>query len=84
MQEFRFNVKGPQDGVSNGGMTIEATFGNLQGVSPNAAASLVLEYCGPGDHPGDPAECREVAHYFNLFRPPRSATTIRSGPLRTR
>ncbi len=65
MQEFRFDVKGPQDGVYNGGMTIEATFGNLHGISPNSAASFILDYCGPGDHPGDPEECREVAHYFN-------------------
>ncbi|MCI0636962.1 MAG: hypothetical protein L0206_24065 [Actinobacteria bacterium] len=65
IQEFAFVVRGVGDGVFNGGMTIEATFGNLGGISPNAAAELVLEYCGPPDHVGDPEGCREVAHYFN-------------------
>ena len=65
IQEFSFQVRGPEDGVFNGGMTIEATFGNLGGVSTNSAAELVLEYCGPPDHAGDPEGCREVARYFN-------------------
>ncbi|MGH2774432.1 MAG: M14 family zinc carboxypeptidase [Actinomycetota bacterium] len=65
LQEFRFDVKGPSDGVFNGGMTIEANFGNLGSISPNSAAELVLEYCGPPDHAGDEEGCREVAHYFN-------------------
>jgi hypothetical protein len=65
VQEFRFDVKGPQDGVYNGGLTIEATFANLQGISPNSAASFILDYCGGDDHPGDPEECVEVARYFN-------------------
>ncbi|MGH2750033.1 MAG: hypothetical protein ACRDK3_04045, partial [Actinomycetota bacterium] len=65
IQEFRFDVKGPSDGFFNGGMTIEANFGNLGSVSPNSAAELVLEYCGPPDHAGDEEGCREVAHYFN-------------------
>jgi hypothetical protein len=65
-QGFMFEVKGPSDGVRNGGLTIEATYGNVAGISPNAAATLILDYCGPGEHPGDPdGECREVAHYFN-------------------
>ncbi|MGH2820866.1 MAG: M14 family zinc carboxypeptidase [Actinomycetota bacterium] len=65
IQEFRFDVKGPQDGVYNGGMSIEATFGNADGISPNSLADLVLEYCGPPEHAGDEPGCREVAHYFN-------------------
>jgi hypothetical protein len=65
-QGFGFEVKGPSEGVRNGGLTIEATFGNARGISPNAAASLILDYCGPGEHPGDPDnECREVARWFN-------------------
>jgi hypothetical protein len=65
-QGFEFEVKGPADGVRNGGLTIEATYGNVAGISPNAAATLILDYCGPGEHPGDPdGECREVARYFN-------------------
>jgi hypothetical protein len=65
IQEFSFDVKGPSDGFFNGGMTIEASFGNLGSISPNSAAELVLEYCGPPDHPGDEEGCREVARYFN-------------------
>ncbi|MGH2591754.1 MAG: M14 family zinc carboxypeptidase [Actinomycetota bacterium] len=65
IQEFAFDVKGVQDGVFNGGMTIEATFGNLDGISTNTAAELTLEYCGPPEHAGDPEGCHEVAHYFN-------------------
>jgi hypothetical protein len=65
IQEFRFDVKGPEDGFYNGGMTIEASFGNLDSISTNSAAELVLEYCGPPEHVGDPEGCREVARYFN-------------------
>jgi len=65
-QGFEFEVKGRSEGVRNGGLTIEATFANASGISPNAAADLILDYCGPGEHPGDPDnECREVARYFN-------------------
>lgn len=65
IQEFGFDVKGPNDGFFNGGLSIEATFGNAGGISPNSAAELVLEYCGPPEHVGDPEGCHEVAHYFN-------------------
>ncbi|MGH3734837.1 MAG: M14 family zinc carboxypeptidase [Micromonosporaceae bacterium] len=66
IQEFRFDVKGAADGFHNGGLTIEATFGNLDGISGNAAADLILDYCGPPLHPGDPDNvCREIARYFN-------------------
>jgi hypothetical protein len=65
IQEFRFDVKGPEDGVFNGGLTIEATFGNADAISTNPVAELVLEYCGPPEHIGDPEGCHEVAHYFN-------------------
>jgi hypothetical protein len=65
LQSFTFDVQGPGQGFYNGGLTIEATFGNIGGVSPNTAADLVLEYCGGADHAGDEEECREVARYFN-------------------
>lgn len=65
IQEFAFEVRGVADGVFNGGLTIEATFGNLGGISPNPTAELVLEYCGPPEHVGDPEGCHEVARYFN-------------------
>jgi len=61
-----FDVQGPDDGVRNGGLTIEATSTNVEGVSPNALVSFILDYCGPALAPGDPDnECREVARYFN-------------------
>jgi hypothetical protein len=64
-QGFEFEVKGPPD-YRNGGLTIHATAANATGISSNAAATLVLEYCGPSQHPGDPdGECREIARYFN-------------------
>jgi hypothetical protein len=65
-QGFEFEVKGPADGVRNGGLTIEATYGNVDGISPNAAATLILDYCGPGEHPGAPrGDLREGARCFN-------------------
>jgi hypothetical protein len=66
IQNFEFEVKGPSDGVDNGGLTVEADFGNVRGISPATAGELTLEYCGAGEHVGDAeGECREVAHYFN-------------------
>lgn len=66
IEEFPFDVAGPADGVFNGGMTIHATFGNARGVSATAVTEeFIVDYCGPGDHAGDPAECREVARYWN-------------------
>jgi hypothetical protein len=74
-QGFEFEVKGRSEGVRNGGLTIEATYGNVSGISPNSAATLILDYCGPGEHPGDPeGECREVARYFN-----QSPTYLQAG-----
>jgi hypothetical protein len=64
-QGFEFEVKGPPE-FRNGGLTIEATSGNVRGISSNAAATFILDYCGPSQHPGDPHnQCREVARYFN-------------------
>ena len=65
LQSFTFDVKGPEDGFFNDGLTIEATFGNVRGISPSTAVDLVLEYCGGAEHPGEEAGCREVARYFN-------------------
>ncbi len=63
---FSFDVKGPADGFYNGGLTIKATSGNVRAVSPNAAASFILDYCGTPEHVGDePGKCVEVARYFN-------------------
>lgn len=94
-QEFRFTVKGVPDGFFNGGMTVKATFGNVDGISPNSAAELILDYCGPALHPGGEAGCREVARYFNqspaylqggaridLNSPPAGPYRIRANPAR--
>lgn len=92
-----FTVKGPADGVRNGGLTIEATSANARGISPNAPAEFVLDYCGPAQFPGDKGgECREVASYFNqselylqagvridLNDPPAGPYRIRPNPERT-
>jgi hypothetical protein len=66
---FEFEVGGPQDGVFNGGLTIEATCTNAQGIGACTGTGVVsifmiLDYCEP-EHPGDPPGCREVARYFN-------------------
>ena len=63
-----FDVHGPESGVHNGSLTVEATFDNVRGVSPTLLLTgtddgLVLERQG-GDHAGDP-EWVAVAHYFN-------------------
>jgi hypothetical protein len=65
-----WEVKGTGDGVFNGGMTIEATCTNGTGIgactgSGVAEISMILDYCGPPEHAGEPEGCREVARYFN-------------------
>lgn len=95
IEEFRFDVKGMSDGFFNGGLTVEATFGNLDGISTNSAAELILDYCGPPLHPGDEEGCHEVARYFNqspiylqagaridLNDPPPGPYRIRANPTR--
>ncbi|MBW3665787.1 MAG: hypothetical protein KY469_22090 [Actinobacteria bacterium] len=81
LQGFEFEVKGPNDGFFNGGMTVEATYANARGISPNSAqwaflGEMTLEYCGRTDgamthqhahEVGAMSEhgCEEVAHGFN-------------------
>lgn len=67
VHSFAFDVKGPKDGVQNGGMSIELTFANARAVSPaTVPAEYVLEFCGAPEEPGDAAgTCEEVARYFN-------------------
>jgi hypothetical protein len=65
-----WQVRGVGDGVFNGGMTVEATCTNGQGIGACtgtgvAEISMILDYCGPPEHVGEPAGCREVARYFN-------------------
>lgn len=63
---FEFAVEGPADGVSSDGVTVEATFTNVGGVSAHSAGTLVLERRGGTGHVGDdPDEWEEVARYFN-------------------
>ncbi|MGH2653047.1 MAG: M14 family zinc carboxypeptidase [Actinomycetota bacterium] len=70
-QGFSFTVNGPEDGVFNGGLTVEATGANARGIGVHTGTGvlsvfMILDYCGPAQHPGDPDNvCREVARYFN-------------------
>jgi hypothetical protein len=49
-QGFEFEVRGPQHGIFNGGMTIEATHVNARGIGAGAAVgSLILDRCGAPD-----------------------------------
>lgn len=75
VQEFTFEVRGPDKGVHNGGLTVEVTFANVRGNSPETAvADVILDFCGAPDHPGETGECREVARYFN-----QSANYLQAG-----
>jgi putative cell wall-binding protein len=38
-----FEVKGPEDGVYNGGFTVTVTYTNAQGVSPGAVTGVIVE-----------------------------------------
>ncbi|MGH2663366.1 MAG: M14 family zinc carboxypeptidase [Actinomycetota bacterium] len=65
-----FEVKGPEDGVYNAGLSIEATCTNAQGIGACTGTGvanvfMILDYCGPPEHVGDPEGCHEVARYFN-------------------
>ncbi len=65
-----FEVKGTEDGVYNAGLSIEATCANAQGIGACtgtgvASIFMILDYCGPPEHIGDPEGCHEVARYFN-------------------
>jgi hypothetical protein len=68
---FEFEVAGPRDGIFNGGLAVEATCTNAQGIGActgTGAVSvfMILDYCGAPQHVGDPeGECVEVARYFN-------------------
>jgi hypothetical protein len=48
-QGFEFEVEGIPDGFFNQGMTVQATFSNVRGMSASSLGSLVLEYCGPAE-----------------------------------
>ena len=69
---FEFEVQGSEKGVRNGSLTVEATWTNVRGISPDGFfedfggddTALVLERFG-GEHAGDPEEWIEVARYFN-------------------
>lgn len=74
IQDYSFTVKGLGEGVYNGGITIQATYANAGGISPNAGGDLILDYCGAPEHAGDPEGCREVARYYN-----QSSTYLQAG-----
>ena len=62
---FEFEVLGPNRGMHNGSLTVEATFANAGGVSPDTLyTSLILDRFGT-EHEGDSEDWHEVARYFN-------------------
>jgi hypothetical protein len=62
-QGAEFDVKGPQDGITNGGLSAEFTFTNVDGVSPETASQVVLERYG-SDHPGEGEGWHEVGRWY--------------------
>ena len=74
--EVTFDVKGPSDGIFNGGMTVEATFSNVRSMSADGLLTegFIIDYCGPPDHFDDPEGCREAGRYWN-----QSATYAQAG-----
>ncbi|HJR46140.1 MAG TPA: M14 family zinc carboxypeptidase [Actinomycetota bacterium] len=63
IQEFR--VKGPDDGVHNGGIIVPITCSNLQGVSNCALSEAHLERRSTGPHRDSADEWETVNSYFN-------------------
>ena len=62
----RFKVKGPDDGVYNGGIAVTLTCSNLQGVGPCALASAKLQRKASGPHRDESeGEWETVNEYFN-------------------
>jgi hypothetical protein len=52
---FEFDVKGPPNGVHNGGIVVEMTAANAQGITPALAGGASLQRFGvaePGEQPG--------------------------------
>ncbi|MEY2467375.1 MAG: hypothetical protein QOF21_73, partial [Actinomycetota bacterium] len=62
-QGVEFDVAGPEQGVSNGGLTAEFSFTNIDGISPETASDVRLERYGH-EHPGDPDGWNEVGSWF--------------------
>jgi CARDB/Zinc carboxypeptidase len=70
---YQFDVKGPDEGVYNGGLEGMATPENVAGVGPESLTSLVLERYRPDEPPVDGEGCgteaggnwEEVNRYYN-------------------
>ena len=60
---YEFAINGPDKGVRNGAVTVEATFTNAMGISVNNFDAFVLEWYG-SPHAGDPVGWHEVARAF--------------------
>jgi hypothetical protein len=58
-----FEVKGPADGVRNGGLVAEFTFTNIDGISTETGSEVVLERYGV-EHPGDAEGWHEVGRWY--------------------
>ena len=64
--EHRFGVKGPNDGVYNGGLVVTITCGNAQGVSPCALTEAQLQRKASQAHRDEAeGEWETVNSYFN-------------------
>ena len=64
-QPVQWDVKGPADGVANGGMSVQFTFANVAGIDPiDQFKPVTVERFGPA-HPGDPDnQWQEVGRWF--------------------
>jgi hypothetical protein len=60
-----FTVKGPKDGVYNGGIVVPITCANVQGVSSCALTEAVLERKATGPHRDSDEEWEVVNSYYN-------------------
>jgi hypothetical protein len=58
-----FEVKGPADGVHNGGLVAEFTFLNVDGIAPGSLSTVALERFGR-EHVGDEEGWHEVGRWY--------------------
>ncbi|HUR76767.1 MAG TPA: hypothetical protein VMZ22_02390 [Acidimicrobiales bacterium] len=58
-----FAVKGPADGVQNGGLVAEFTFTNVDGISTETVSDVRIERFGV-EHPGDAEGWHEVGSWY--------------------
>ena len=66
---YEFDVLGPEDGVYNGGLSVEFTSSNLAAVSPNSSLEFSIDQYRPEEENPEPAggdeDWQVVNSYFN-------------------